>query len=82
MRFNLIPLKGRLETATKRTYTWTDIARATGLHQNTLYNLANNDTRRVDLGTLEKVLAFFRAEGLNIDAGELFEVVPADQVPA
>lgn len=84
MRFNLFALHKQLELAKGQKYAWTDIARATGLHHNTLYNLADNRTRRVDLGTLEKVLAYFQQEGLTIEAGDLFTVTtePADQVPA
>ncbi len=74
MRFNLLPLKAKLEITTGRAYDWTDIARATGLHQNTLYHMVGNKNRRVDLGTLEKLLDFFRAEGLLIEIGDLFAV--------
>jgi DNA-binding Xre family transcriptional regulator len=74
VKFNLLHLKARLELTTDRAYNWTDIARATGLHQNTLYNMVDNKNRRVDLATLEKLLDFFRAEGLLIEIGDLFVV--------
>ncbi len=72
MEFNLVRLRARLQLETGEEVTWQDIADATGLHRNTVYNLAYNKTRRVDLSTLEAVLGYFRSKGLYVDPGDLF----------
>ncbi|MBA3531910.1 MAG: helix-turn-helix transcriptional regulator [Ardenticatenales bacterium] len=82
IRFNLLPLKAKLEIAKGKAYKWGDIARVAGLHSNTLYDIVNNKNRRVDLVTLEKLLDFFRAEGLPIEIGELFAVSLSNEYPA
>ena len=74
VRFNLTRLRGRLEAETGKRVSWADIAGDTKLHANTIYNVAYNRTRRVDLATLEELLGFFRGRGLDIGPGDLFEL--------
>lgn len=72
--FNLFTLKRQLEIEKQREYTWREISHATGVHHNTLYNIANNRTRRIDMDTLGGLLAFFSAEGMPITPNDLFVV--------
>lgn len=76
MNFNLFTLRRRLEILKGKAISWTEVARLTGLHQNTIYNLADNRTRRVDLETLESLLTYFRTEGLDIGISDLFVLSP------
>ena len=45
-----------------------DVARATGLHRNTITLLYNETATRIDLETIDKLCALFRCS-----VGELFE---------
>ena len=51
-----------------------DIAKGAGLHRNTIQRIQDNETDRVDLKTLAKLLAYFKAEGMPITLGDLFKV--------
>lgn len=72
LNHNLFTLKRQLEIAKRREYTWVQIAAATDVHPNTLHNIATNKTRRVDLDIVEKLLAFFAAEGMPVTINDLF----------
>jgi len=39
-----------------------DVAEATGLHRNTLYDLYHDRSTRIDLGTLDKLCDYFGVE--------------------
>lgn len=69
---NLFTLKRQLEIAKRHEYSWMQIAEATKVHPNTLHNIATNKTRRVDLDIVEKLLAFFAAEGMPVTINDLF----------
>jgi hypothetical protein len=71
---NLFTLKRQLEIANRKEYTWKQIALDTGVHSNTLYNIATNKTRRLDLDIVEKLLAFFNRENMPITINDLFVV--------
>ncbi len=75
MRFNLARLKRQLEELTGREYSWSEIARRTGLHRHTIERIAANQTTQVRLDTLERLLAFFHAEGMAITLNDLFSDV-------
>lgn len=49
----------------------TEVARATGLSNNTLYKLYEGNQKRIDLETIEKVCRF-----LDCTPSELFEIEP------
>ena len=72
LNHNLFTLKRQLEIVKRREYTWIHIATATAVHPNTLHNIATNKTRRVDLDIVEKLLAFFAAEGMPVTINDLF----------
>lgn len=77
LAFNLFTLKRELEINKQREYTWREIAHATSVHHNTLYNIANNKTRRVDMDTMAALLTFFANEGMPITPADLFIVEPS-----
>ena len=74
---NLFALRRQLELKTGRAYTWGEIAEKAGLNANTVYALANNTGQGVRYDTLEKLLAFFRQQGMAIEVGDLFLVEEA-----
>ncbi len=75
---NLQDLKKRLEQVTGEEFSWTDIALDAHLHHRTVINLANNETKRVDLGTLERLLEYFTFKGLNLTIADFFIVESAE----
>lgn len=72
--YNLFTLKRQLEILKQRQYSWAEIAQETGIHYNTLHNIANNKTRRIDLDIAEKLLTFFATEGMPITINDLFTI--------
>ena len=74
MESNLFALKRELELKRGRAYTWGEIAEATNLNSNTVYSLANNKSQGIRYDTISALLAFFRGEGMEISAGDLFVV--------
>lgn len=74
IKFNMFALHWQLEIFKGKAIEWSRIAEATDLHSNTLSNLSNNRTRRVDLKTLEKLLSYFQSAVLEIKTGDLFKV--------
>jgi hypothetical protein len=71
---NLFALKRELELKKGRAYTWGEIADAANLNPNTVYGLANNKSQGIRYDTMAALLEFFRGEGLEIGAGDLFTV--------
>ena len=78
MEFNLFTLRRKLEIEKWREYTWEEVARSAGVHPNTVYNLAANRSKRVDVETLGKLDNYFIGEGLDIGPGDLFVFKPAE----
>jgi hypothetical protein len=74
IKYNLFALKRQLEIQNSRPYSWKEISAATGIHRNTLQNLAGNKTARSDLGILAALLDFFAAEGMPVTVDQLFTV--------
>jgi hypothetical protein len=71
---NLFELKHRLEIIKGTAFSWSSIAKSTGLHINTLLGLNGGkhvQVRRVDFETLEKLLLFFRSQGMDITLCDL-----------
>lgn len=71
VRFNLFPQIKKLETARGRNFTATHIADEAGLHYNTVLDVLYNRTRQIRFDTLEKLLAFLRAEGMDVSLDDL-----------
>lgn len=72
--FDLFKLKQQLQLATGREFSFSAIARESGLHRNTVERIALNRTDRVDLETLAKLIFFFRRYGVSVVVGDLFNV--------
>lgn len=75
MTFNLFDLKMQLQAKLGREVSWAEISRESGVNQNTLTSLLHNKARRVDLDTLEKLIAYFNAQGMAITHADLFQTV-------
>lgn len=80
--YNLFALKRKLELQTGKAYTWRKIGKETGVHYNTLNNLANNKTSRIDVDILRRILEFFQSQGMNIVFSELFVIDVSDTITA
>lgn len=82
LKFDLFRLKQRLALRVGREYTWAYIARWCDLNIRTVMGLAeDNGSTRIDVATLEKLLGFFRAEGLPVTLCDLLiEVAPPEDV--
>ena len=80
LRFDLFRLKQRLALQVGREYTWAYIARMCNLNIRTVMGLAEgNGSTRVDVATLEKLLGFFRVEGLPVTLCDLLiETAPPE----
>ncbi len=72
IKFNLFALKRRLELHNGKAYTWESMAKGIGIHRNTMLNIANNKTERLDLGTVASMLKYFDSEGMPIKINDLF----------
>ena len=71
VRMNLYKLRKMLELMHEQNYTWEDIAQGTGLHPNTIYNLAANRRAGVKFRTLAVLLSYFREKGLEVSISDL-----------
>lgn len=76
MTFRINQLRLDLQAQRGKTISWLEVGRAAKINSNTLYSLASNSQRRVDLDTLERLVAFFRSQGMSISTGDLFETEP------
>ncbi|MBA3531387.1 MAG: helix-turn-helix transcriptional regulator [Ardenticatenales bacterium] len=70
--FNLFELKMRLQSYLGAEISWAEMSRQSGVNQNTLTNLLHNKARRVDLETLERLVGYFRSQGLDVTHADLF----------
>jgi len=74
VRLNYMQLLQALESKNQRRYKYTEIADASGLSRQTVTKLFTGKAQAVDLDTMSKLLAFFAAEGMPIQPGDLFTV--------
>jgi predicted transcriptional regulator len=70
----LFQLKNEVERVTGRTYTWEEIAEGVGVHQNTITNHLAGYSKKIGYDMLGDLLDYFRAQGLEIEIGDLFVV--------
>ena len=82
IKYNLFALKHQLELKTGRSYPWTEVAKQSGIHINTVKNMAGNKTGRVDLENLARLISFFNTAGLPVTLADLFIVTPDDKSSA
>lgn len=73
-KLNVFRLVKKLEQTKNMPYTNTLIAEKSGLSRVTVNSLLANTTYRIDLSTIDKLLAFFASEGMPITPGDLFTV--------
>lgn len=69
-QLNIFRVIKRLEALNGRTYTDQQIATATGLHRHTISTMRKGKAEP----TLDKLLEFFRREGMPITVADLFVV--------
>ena len=79
IKFNLFPLRAKLEGNLQGPVSWVRIAEATGVHRNTMQNIVNNKTSTVDLEVMGKLLDFFHSQGMPITIADLFTVTTTTQ---
>lgn len=77
--FNLFDLKMELQRNVGGEISWAEISRESGVNQNTLTSLLHNKARRVDLDTLEKLIAYFNSHGMDITHANLFQTVDKNE---
>lgn len=76
IRYNLYSLKKQLEINAQSDYTWDKIALDSNVHRNTLLNMANDKTRRIDLDIMGRLIDYFASEGMPVTPNDLFVVEP------
>lgn len=79
LRFNLHKPLGELESRNGR-YSYARISEISGISRQGVRRLLTDETRQIDVTTLDKLLAFFAAEGMPVTIGDLF-VVTDDPTP-
>lgn len=77
IEYNLFNLKKQLEIKSQREFSWNEIAERSGVHRNTMLNLANDRTRRIDLDIMARLIDFFASEGMPVTPNDLFIVEKA-----
>jgi len=77
MRWKLKELQGEYQAATGQRLTYEEITRLTGLGPSTLSQISTGRQSRVDLSTLERLLALF-SERLRrtLTTGDILEYIP------
>jgi len=76
LRSNLFNLKLDLERKTRKEWTVTDIATEAGLGWLTVNKLYTDDAARYDRATLERLIAFFRAQDMDVTLSDLITEEP------
>lgn len=73
-KFNLKQLIRQLELKHDRDYDYQDIAKAAGLSRFTVSSIANNNSVKIELRTINRLLDFFVSQGLDVTIADLFVV--------
>lgn len=74
VKLNLFALKKDLEKKAGHDMYWTDIAAQSGISRQTWDRLYSGKSDRIELGTLGKLLTFFRGQGLDVTIADLFVI--------
>lgn len=83
VRFDLHTQIQRLRYESRRRWTYAEIGERIGLHENTVQRMAAGATERIDFAVLEKLINFFRAEGLaDFTVNDLFVMEEVTQEAA
>lgn len=68
-----------LELKTRRRFSYSDIARETGLTRQAVWKLLRRESQqRVDVSTIAGFLSWFRREGIPATPNDFFKVVVPD----
>ena len=77
MKWKLKELQGRVQARIGQSVTYEEITDATGLSSATISSLSMGRAQRLDLGTMEKLLAFFAQRlGEDLTTNDLLEYRP------
>ena len=77
MKWKFGELRGRVQAATGKIVTYEEINDATGLANQTISSIGTGKAKRLDLHTIEKLLAFFSARlGEQLSTNDLLEWRP------
>lgn len=77
MKWKFSELQGRVQAATGHRVTYEEIMESTGLAKQTVAGLSTGRAQRLDLGTMEKLLAFFAQRlGEDLTTNDLLEYRP------
>jgi len=77
MNWRFKELQGQVQARTGHRVTYEEITEATGLATQTITLLSTGRAKRLDLGTVEKVLDFFSARlGEPLTTNDLLEYTP------
>lgn len=76
LRFDVEQVNKRLIASTAENWTLARIARSAGLPTATMYRISDGSASRVDLATVEKLLAFYRSHGLDVSIADLIVETP------
>jgi len=83
VRFDLYTQIQRLRYESRRRWTYAEVAARLGMHENTVQRMAAGETERIDFSVLEKLVNFFRAEGLTgFTVNDLFVIEEVNQEAA
>ena len=71
LRFNLHKPLGELESRNGR-YSYARISEISGISRQGVRRLLTDETRQIDITTLDRLLSFFAREGMPVAIGDLF----------
>ena len=74
VKFNVAQLIRELSLRNRRDYDKTTLATEINVSRTSLYGILGNSNVRIDLSTVEKLIAFFHAEGMPVTLEQLFTV--------
>ena len=74
VKFNVAQLIRELSLRNRRDYDKTTLATEINVSRTSLYGILGNSNVRIDLPTVEKLIAFFHAEGMPVTLEQLFTV--------
>ncbi len=77
MQWKFVEMQGRYQERTGKKLTYAEITAATGIPPTTISGISTGRSKRVDFGTLERLLTFFSAAlGENLTTNDLLEYRP------
>lgn len=77
-RFNVDALLRKLAAQKNVDYDKGAVAAMSGISRTTISAITNNKSKRIDLETIDKLLAFFEGQGMAVTPGDLFVVTYGD----